>query len=98
MKVKNMKSERLNNIPNQFIIEDNKSIIFQSYNTIICKYNKLNENFKLDKYLVKNPSRTTLRYLYKFMREETQNHEALNNIKQLRQYISNNPTYTLNKK
>lgn len=42
MKVENMTSSNGNTIVNQFIIRDKNVIIFQSYNSVICK--EVNEN------------------------------------------------------
>jgi hypothetical protein len=36
MKVENMKSARGNDVPNQFIIQTDEGLVFQSYNTVIA--------------------------------------------------------------
>ena len=47
MKVRNMKSSKGNSIPNQFILDGDNFIAFQSYNTIIVK--QQNGKIYLDK-------------------------------------------------
>jgi hypothetical protein len=37
MRVSNMKSARGNDVPNQFIITDDNSVVFQSYRSVIAK-------------------------------------------------------------
>ena len=59
-----MKVKQLEN-KNQFIMENNEKIIFQSYNSIIAVYNKKTLSFKLGKDW--NYSRTTLKHLYIFI-------------------------------
>ena len=61
MKVKNFYSK------NQFILEDNKKAIFQSYNSIILQYNKEKKSLFLGKDW--NYSNTTRKYLYLFIDE-----------------------------
>lgn len=56
MKVKQLKNK------NQFIMEDNKKIIFQSYESIIAIYDKKKEIITLGKNW--NYSNTTIKHLY----------------------------------
>lgn len=65
-KVRNMESRNGNQVPNQFIIETDTAIIFQSYDTIIAK----KEGGKV--YLDENSwdySNTTGKYRNLFLRE-----------------------------
>ena len=66
LKVKNMISDKGNFIPNQFIIKIKDSYYFQSYETIICKSDYYGTKITLDKGAL-NYSRTTSKYLYKFL-------------------------------
>ncbi len=73
MKVSNMTSNRGNEIPNQFIIESEEGIFFQSYSSMIVKKSKgkifLDEN-KWDY------SKTTGKYRNLFLRETKKETEA----------------------
>lgn len=65
MKVKNMISDKTGRaISNQFIIEDNSKTYFQSYETIIAL--KEGGRIIIDDN-AENYSRTTSKYLYKFL-------------------------------
>lgn len=69
VKVKNMQSKNGNDVPNQFIIETEQGVYFQSYNSIIA----LNTGNVV--YLDKNYwdySRTTSKYRSLFLNETTQ--------------------------
>jgi hypothetical protein len=66
MKVQNMTSSRGNKIANQFIISDNGTQIFQSYNSIIAKIE--NGKVYLDSYYW-DYSRTTGKYRNEFLGE-----------------------------
>jgi len=66
MKVENMKSDKGNSVPNQFIIYTDKGVFFQSYNSIICKRTE-NKVF-LDSYYW-NYSTTTAKYRRDFLNE-----------------------------
>ena len=74
VRVENLTSDRGNKIANQFKITHNKndyecSVYFQSYETIIAKVNKrtmYNDEIILDIHAL-NYSRTTSKYLYKFL-------------------------------
>jgi hypothetical protein len=48
VKVENMKSARGNDIPNQFIIQTDEGLVFQSYSTVIARKN-LDGTIDLDK-------------------------------------------------
>lgn len=68
MKVMNMLSSRsLRKVANQFVIENDGIVYFQSYETLIAKREKgkLTLDFKWDY------SRTTLKYLCKFLNIKT---------------------------
>ena len=67
MKVENMKSDRGNSVPNQFIIYSDDGIYFQSYNSIICKRTE-NKVF-LDSYYW-DYSNTTAKYRRDFLNGE----------------------------
>jgi len=83
MKVRNMQSNKGNTIANQFIIEGNDGLYFQSYNSIIAKIpygrpieNVVNPDMKpmLDvRYW--NYSRTTSKYRSIFLGESTKETE-----------------------
>ena len=66
MKAKNMISSKGNKVPNQFIIENDTFIYFQSYKSMICKINKKTKKVYLDK-VYWDYSRTTLKYLNLFL-------------------------------
>jgi len=100
IKAWNMTSNNGNVVPNQIIIEDNKrkEVIFQSYGTTIAKIIKKTSEFD-DKNLriLSNKSiildekywdysRTTLKYLNKFITEYTHN---TTNTKEIRKLIKN---------
>lgn len=69
MKVQNMTSPKTDrNIPNQFIITDDNSIYFQSYNSIIVKI--AHGKVYLDK-TYWNYSTTTSKYRNYFLNEST---------------------------
>lgn len=75
IKVYNFESIRGNKIPNQFLIkvtndEGQMENIFQSYETIIAKYNVTTGKLVLDKRYW-DYSRTTLKYLKMFLEENT---------------------------
>ena len=71
MKVKNMKSDKGNSVPNQFIIYSDEGVFFQSYNSIICKRTYNPEGFNkvfLDSYYW-DYSTTTAKYRREFLNE-----------------------------
>lgn len=71
-----MKSDKGNDVPNQFIITDSHRKIFQSYETIICRFYKF--EFNKDYLALYNDmwdySNTTRKYFKKFINEETPFH------------------------
>lgn len=64
MKVYNLTSHNGNFVPNQFKIYHNNKVFFQSYDTIIAKID--GDKTILDTYAL-GYSRTTSKYLYKFL-------------------------------
>ena len=82
MKVYNMTSEKTGrSIPNQYIIEDGKgNILFQSYQTTIAMIEKRG-TIILD-YEAENYSRTTSKYLYMFLRENSRLQNGKKSIEQ----------------
>ena len=53
---------------NQFVLYNQNFYIFQSYNTIICKFNRNNLTTYLDDYIY-NGSKTTMKHLYIFLKD-----------------------------
>lgn len=65
MKVKNMESVRSGKaVPNQYIITDGETSVFQSYETAIAK--RIGRSVYLDTNVL-NYSKTTSKYLYAFI-------------------------------
>ena len=64
MKVSNLKSSNGNKVPNQFIIETDNKIYFQSYESIIAEVT--GGKIYLDP-VYYNYSKTTSKYLYRFL-------------------------------
>lgn len=64
MKVKNLYSSKGNKVPNQFLIELENKILFQSYDSIIAEVTK--GMIYLDP-VYYNYSKTTSKYLYMFV-------------------------------
>ena len=64
MRVENMISTKGNEVPNQFIIHDNKRTLFQSYKSIICEV--IEDDITLD-IVYWDYSRTTSHYLGAFL-------------------------------
>ena len=97
MKAYNMKSNNNNDVTNQIVIKNDKEIIFQSYGTTIGKIKKAvsfsnghNEIVIHDIILDKDYwdySRTTLKYLNKFISQYTHHNT---NTKEIRKLINNN--------
>ena len=69
MKVENMVSSRGNTIPNQFVINGDENMYFQSYKSMIAKIDKFGKVF-LDSYYW-NYSRTTSKYRNMFLNMTT---------------------------
>lgn len=64
MKVRNLYSSKGNKVPNQFVIELENKIVFQSYNSVIAEVTK--GIIYLDP-VYYNYSKTTSKYLYMFL-------------------------------
>jgi hypothetical protein len=78
MKVQNMTSSNGNKIANQFIIEDENKVVFQSYDSIICKKEYkpgIGKVITLDSYYW-NYSKTTSKYRNIFLNETTKETEV----------------------
>ena len=81
MKVENMKSTRTGKaVANQIVIDTGKERYFQSYKTMICKYNVLTNTVIIDNGEhydasenngAKEFSHTTVKYLIQFFKEYT---------------------------
>nr|DAG76887.1 MAG TPA: hypothetical protein [Caudoviricetes sp.] len=69
LKVRNMESSRGREVPNQFIIENNGNVYFQSYQSVCAKYNRKTKKLTIG--CDWDYSMTTRKYLYKFIKEET---------------------------
>jgi hypothetical protein len=67
VKVQNMTSSRGNDVPNQFIIETNDGIYFQSYNSIIVYHSLDGKTYLDEKYW--DYSNTTGKYRNQFLNE-----------------------------
>lgn len=66
MKVSNMKSNKGNKVPNQFIIEFGNFTAFQSYSTLVAVYDSKNDTLYLDS---QKYSMTTSKYTNMFIKE-----------------------------
>lgn len=66
MKIENMKSNRGNEVANQFILEFGNYTAFQSYSTLIAVYDHKNDTLYQDENFY---SRTTSKYLNMFINE-----------------------------
>lgn len=77
-------------VKNQFIIESDDVVIFQSYDSLIASYDKINKILVLDSYYW-DYSRTTIKYLYRFINEYCSNIFAvkLTLKKQVKHLINN---------
>jgi hypothetical protein len=64
MKVSNLLSSSGNKVANQYVIEDNGTIFFQSYGSMIAEIN--HGKIYLDP-VYYNYSKTTSKYLYRFL-------------------------------
>lgn len=67
LRIENLSSYNGNTVPNQFLIETKQNIYFQSYNTIIVKFNKKSKEISISKKF--NESLTTSRYTRYFLKE-----------------------------
>jgi hypothetical protein len=68
MKVRNMESANGREVPNQFVIDTDDGIYYQSYNSIIAKRQGGKVYLDADKW---DYSRTTSKYRNIFLREST---------------------------
>lgn len=68
LKVRKMKGNSGREAANQFIIENNNDIYFQSYKSVCAKYNKKAKKLTVGRDCV--CSRTTSKYLYQFINDE----------------------------
>lgn len=77
-------------VKNQFINESDDVVIFQSYDSLIASYDKTNKILVLDSYYW-DYSRTTIKYLYRFINEYCYNifHSNINSKKQVKHLINN---------
>lgn len=81
MKIENMKSSRTGKaIANQIVVDTRKERYFQSYTTMICKYNVLTNTVTIDNGAhydasenngAKEFSNATIKYLIQFFKEYT---------------------------
>lgn len=81
MKIENMKSPRTDKaVANQIVVDTGKERYFQSYKTMICKYNVLTNTVIIDNgehydasenNNAKEFSNTTVKYLIQFFKEYT---------------------------
>ena len=69
LKVRNMEGSSGREVPNQFIIEGNDNVCFQSYRSLCAKYNRKAKKLTVGQNCL--CSRTTAKYLYQFIKEET---------------------------
>ena len=70
IRVRNMTSERSGReVANQFCIREGQNVYFQSYDSVIVKFNRTNNEVIFDKNTW-NYSTTTSKYRNQFMREE----------------------------
>ena len=68
VKVRNLRSENGNHVPNQFVIEAGDGVYFQSYETVIAKMPRRGKDTRVQ--LDKDSwdySRTTTKYLNQFL-------------------------------
>ena len=64
-------TKNLNGYANQFVIETDTTVVFQSYNSRIAEYNKLFANEHLKVFSDWDYSKTTMRHFKRFINEET---------------------------
>lgn len=78
-------------VKNQFINESDNKIIFQSYGSVIASFNKNTKVLTLDDYYW-DYSRTTSKYLYRFINEYCYNAfcRDIHTKKQVKYLIDNN--------
>ena len=97
-KTKQMLTRGGSNADNQFIIYNDKSITFQSYSTIIARYDITRQRLTLDHY-THDMSRTTARYLNLFINDSLRWHsgaDELRNARSVKKYNQTTKTRKLN--
>jgi len=98
MKTKQIRNNNGNLAANQFIMYNDKSITFQSYNTIIATYKIQKQTLTLDHY-TNNMSRTTAKYFNIFINDTLRWCNGVNelrNAKNVKEYNKQNKTKKLN--
>ena len=86
--VRNMKSSKGNMVPNQFVIEINGVIYFQSYRSIIAKVEDTEQGKQLTLGADWDYSRTTSKYLQMFLRAYCWKYAGLTK-KEMQRFIDN---------
>ena len=84
MKVYNLINAKGNTTVNQFVIEDNGNIYFQSYESLICK---IDRNNTVSLGTDWNYSTTTSKHLYEFLRQN--GHSEIADRKSIEKAIKN---------
>lgn len=87
MKISNLVNERGNRVSNQFIIENENSIAFQSYNSMVCEVRTASMGFEKVVVFGKDwdYSRTTMKHLNNFLKQN--NLEFLAGAKNIREAL-----------
>lgn len=87
MKISNLVNERGNRVANQFVIENDNILAFQSYNSMVCEIRPASMGF--EKVVVLGGdwdySRTTMKHLNNFLRQN--NLEFLAGAKNIREAL-----------
>lgn len=86
-KVSNLINERGNKVVNQFVIENNNIVSFQSYDSIVCEIRPASMGFEKVVVFGKDwdYSRTTMKHLNNFLRQN--NLEFLAGTKNIREAL-----------
>ena len=92
MKVVKLETPGGNKSPEQVVFIGDVKIVFQSYNSIICEYDK--NTMKLEVFKDWDYSRTTMRYLWQFLQEYTP--YRISSKKEFLDYVSKHDLVTLN--
>lgn len=87
MKISNLVNERGNRVANQFVIENENSIAFQSYNSMVCEIRPASMGFEKVVVFGKDwdYSRTTTKHLGNFLKQN--NLEFLAGAKNIREAL-----------
>lgn len=87
MKISNLVNERGNRVANQFVIENENSIAFQSYDSMVCEIRPASMGFEKVVVLGKDwdYSRTTMKHLNGFLKQN--NLEFLAGAKNIREAL-----------